>query len=130
MAKRMIVLLVSVAALAFPASALADGGSQGSSSKSPAQQCRAERTQIGADAFKQKYGTNKNKSNAFGKCVSKKAHEQTAARKSNSTPSTQGKDDDNDADENEADDNGKPDDSTGQAGEDHDQAGASHPDDD
>ena len=28
---------------------------------------------MGADAFKQTYGTNKNKRNAFGKCVSKQA---------------------------------------------------------
>jgi hypothetical protein len=41
---------------------------------SPAQQCRTERTQMGADAFKQLYGTNKNRKNAFGKCVSKRAH--------------------------------------------------------
>jgi hypothetical protein len=34
-----------------------------------AQQCRAERGQD-PDAFKEKYGTNKNKKNAFGKCVS------------------------------------------------------------
>jgi hypothetical protein len=34
-----------------------------------AQQCRAERN-LDADAFRDKYGTNKNKKNAFGKCVS------------------------------------------------------------
>jgi hypothetical protein len=36
--------------------------------------CRAERAQDQA-AFQQKYGTNKNGKNAFGKCVSAKAHE-------------------------------------------------------
>ncbi len=36
-----------------------------------AKACRAEQKSIGSDAFKAKYGTNKNKSNAFGKCVSK-----------------------------------------------------------
>jgi hypothetical protein len=35
--------------------------------------CKAERAQIGKQAFKDKYGTNKNKSNAFGKCVSQHA---------------------------------------------------------
>ena len=35
-----------------------------------AQQCRAERSSIGATAFTDKYGSNKNKKNAFGKCVS------------------------------------------------------------
>jgi hypothetical protein len=40
-----------------------------------AKTCKAERKDIGADAFKAKYGTNKNKSNAFGRCVSKqRAH--------------------------------------------------------
>jgi len=35
-----------------------------------AKKCKAERS-LGADAFKAKYGTNANKANAFGKCVSK-----------------------------------------------------------
>ena len=38
-----------------------------------AKKCKAERTSIGVDAFKAKYGTNANKANAFGKCVSKLA---------------------------------------------------------
>jgi hypothetical protein len=41
--------------------------------KSAAKQCAAERKEIGATAFAEKYGTNKNKRNAFGKCVSKTA---------------------------------------------------------
>ena len=40
-----------------------------------AKTCKAERTQD-PDAFKAKYGTNKNKSNAFGKCVSQHAKTQ------------------------------------------------------
>jgi hypothetical protein len=36
------------------------------------QQCRTERTQMGTTTFKQTYGTNHNRSNAFGKCVSKR----------------------------------------------------------
>ena len=39
-----------------------------------AKDCRTEKSQNPA-AFKQKYGTNWNKSNAFGKCVSQKSHE-------------------------------------------------------
>ena len=39
---------------------------------SASKQCKTERKSDPA-AFKQKYGTNKNKSNAFGKCVSSKA---------------------------------------------------------
>ena len=41
--------------------------------KSAAKECAAEREEIGRDAFKEKYGTNKRKRNAFGKCVSQKA---------------------------------------------------------
>jgi hypothetical protein len=37
-----------------------------------AKQCRAER-KADPDGFKDQYGTNRNKKNAFGKCVSKKA---------------------------------------------------------
>jgi hypothetical protein len=43
-----------------------------------AKQCKAERDQDPA-AFKDKYGTGKNKKNAFGKCVSQKAKENKAA---------------------------------------------------
>ena len=39
----------------------------------PAKACAALRTQMGAEAFKLKYGTNHNKANAFGKCVSSMA---------------------------------------------------------
>jgi hypothetical protein len=39
-----------------------------------AKACKAERQTLGAQAFKNKYGTNKNKANAFGKCVSKLTH--------------------------------------------------------
>jgi hypothetical protein len=39
-----------------------------------ARECREER-KADPDAFAQTYGTNANKRNAFGKCVSKKAHE-------------------------------------------------------
>ena len=38
-----------------------------------AKACKAERKSMGDSAFKAKYGTNANKSNAFGKCVSKLA---------------------------------------------------------
>ena len=38
-----------------------------------ARKCKAERKTLGDAAFKAKYGTNADKSNAFGKCVSKLA---------------------------------------------------------
>lgn len=39
--------------------------------KNAAKQCAAERRDMGRDAFAEKYGTNKNGRNAFGKCVSR-----------------------------------------------------------
>jgi hypothetical protein len=41
-----------------------------SAEKNAAKKCKAERTKLGVQAFKDKYGTNANKANAFGKCVS------------------------------------------------------------
>jgi len=41
--------------------------------KSAARECAAERSTSGAEAFAEKYGTNRNKRNAFGKCVSQTA---------------------------------------------------------
>jgi hypothetical protein len=42
---------------------------------SAARQCKAERAQMGLAAFRAEYGRNSSDRNAFGKCVSKKAHE-------------------------------------------------------
>jgi hypothetical protein len=44
-------------------------------------QCRAERDQMGASLFKLAYGTNESRSNAVGKCVSKRNAATKAARK-------------------------------------------------
>ena len=46
--------------------------------KSAAKDCAAERKTLGREAFAAKYGTNKNKRNAFGKCVSKAAKAKSA----------------------------------------------------
>ena len=40
-----------------------------------AKKCKAERSSLGVEEFGKKYGTNPNKRNAFGKCVSQKAKE-------------------------------------------------------
>jgi len=45
----------------------------------PAQACRKLRTEMGADAFRAAYGTNRNGANAFGKCVSAMARMKTDA---------------------------------------------------
>jgi hypothetical protein len=41
--------------------------------KNAAKECKAELEAMGADAFAERYGTNGNAKNAFGKCVSTKA---------------------------------------------------------
>src|SRR5688572_19033461 len=41
----------------------------------PAFTCKFERDMMGDEAFAEAYGTNENKANAFGKCVSQEAHE-------------------------------------------------------
>ena len=51
-----------------------------SAEKNAAKACKAERgtTAQSIEAFKQKYGTNANKANAFGKCVSKLSKQETS----------------------------------------------------
>jgi hypothetical protein len=44
-----------------------------------AKKCKAERETLGVQPFKNKYGTNANKANAFGKCVSKLAKKTTSS---------------------------------------------------
>jgi hypothetical protein len=73
---RKIAQLAVVAAVALPGAALADAPTDGTS---PAQSCSAQRTAIGAAAFRDLYGTNRTKSNAFGKCVSRQARTHEAA---------------------------------------------------
>lgn len=43
--------------------------------QNPAWICKFERERMGAEAFADEYGTNDNKANAFGKCVSREAHD-------------------------------------------------------
>lgn len=72
---RRIATIGALAALAAPAAALADGGTT-----TAQQQCRSERTAMGAQTFKDTYGTNHNKSNAFGKCVAHRAKQDATAQ--------------------------------------------------
>ena len=66
---RRITMVAVLALLAFPAAAMAQSDT---AEKNAAKACKAERAK-NPEAFKEKYGTNKSKSNAYGKCVSKKA---------------------------------------------------------
>lgn len=74
---RKIASLAVTAALALPCAAFADGSADGTS---PAKSCKEQRTAIGAVAFRDLYGTNKNRSNAFGKCVARLTRTQQAER--------------------------------------------------
>jgi hypothetical protein len=65
--------LVSVPAFALAASSPTQSAAE--------KQCRQERTQMGVALFKATYGTNKNHSNAFGKCVSHRTRQDTADQK-------------------------------------------------
>jgi len=49
------------------------------------QQCKTERAKMGATTFAQTYGTNASRSNAFGKCVSKRTVKTQAADKAAKT---------------------------------------------
>lgn len=76
---RKIAMLAVTAALAVPGAAFADG-SAGSTDTSAAKACKQQRTDIGDRAFRDLYGTNKTRSNAFGKCVSRQVRTEKAAK--------------------------------------------------
>ena len=86
-----VLLVVISAALAVPPvdrgkpdrgqQAKSTQSSEGEKKANPARTCKAERAAVGVDAFNERYGTNANKRNAFGKCVSKHAKEQQAKKK-------------------------------------------------
>ena len=77
---RRIALVAAAGALAVPALATADT-SDTPQAKSPAQQCRALQRTMGNGPFAGAYGTNDNRSNAFGKCVSQQARDQRKNRR-------------------------------------------------
>ncbi|HEX6490588.1 MAG TPA: hypothetical protein VF002_04340 [Gaiellaceae bacterium] len=70
---RKLILILTAAVLSVPAAAI--GRSAAVPADNPAKQCSAERAAMGAAAFKLTYGTNGNRSNAFGKCVAKLAQQ-------------------------------------------------------
>ena len=66
-------LVLAAAALVVPISVSA--AVSPADYKNAAKFCKALRADIGKTTFKQTYGTNENRSNAYGKCVSKNARE-------------------------------------------------------
>ena len=81
--KKRFLIIVALLSLAVPTAFAAPPDGKKPDAGKPAAEsgaekaCRAERgtTEASQAAFTQKYGTNKNKKNAFGKCVSKHAKE-------------------------------------------------------
>src|SRR5215208_3350577 len=72
-----------IGALALSTTAFADDSAPSPDPTTPSasKQCRTERSAMGLILFRMTYGTNKNKRNAFGKCVSKRTHATTEAAK-------------------------------------------------
>ncbi len=71
---RKLIFTCLMAILVLPAWAVASTPSP-SEHAAAVNQCSTERTGMGVPAFKLLYGTNANRSNAFGKCVSKLAQQ-------------------------------------------------------
>jgi hypothetical protein len=74
------ILLVALGASALAVPAFADDATTTTSVPTAQQQCRTERADMGKATFNQTYGTNKNRRNAFGKCVSQRRHATHEAR--------------------------------------------------
>jgi len=89
-----LVLTFVLALLVAPAAALADEPTP-TDQQNAAKRCAALRTAMGETNFKTTYGTNANKSNAFGKCVSKLAGEEAEDRDEASQACTAERDDAN-----------------------------------
>jgi hypothetical protein len=70
-----VIAVIAVAVLAVPGVGFAHGddGSQ-STAKNASKVCKALRAQMGTELFRATYGTNHNRRNAHGKCVSKQRH--------------------------------------------------------
>jgi hypothetical protein len=75
---RMLVVCASVGMLLVPTALAADPTP--ADFKNAAKYCKAVRESKGVEAFQSLYGTNPNKKNAFGKCVSKTANAKAEKR--------------------------------------------------
>jgi len=72
---RKLIIVMFAAVLALPALAVAGSSPSQADHAAAVKQCSSERTAMGMAPFNALYGTNANKSNAFGKCVSKLAQQ-------------------------------------------------------
>jgi hypothetical protein len=76
--KRIVIVCALVAAMIVPAALAADPVP--GDFKNAAKYCKGVLASKGLEAFQTAYGTNKNKKNAFGKCVSQTAKAKAAKR--------------------------------------------------
>jgi hypothetical protein len=77
---RKLILVLFTAALSLPALAVAGSPPSAADTSAAQKQCASMRTAMTAPVFKASFGTNANKSNAFGKCVSARASKNAANR--------------------------------------------------
>lgn len=83
--KRIVITSGLIVAAAFPAAASAHNGEPtGQDRENAARECRELRgtTDASREAFALQHGTNRNRSNAFGKCVSSRSRDEHAERDS------------------------------------------------
>jgi len=76
--RRLLLVAVLVAAVVVPSALAADPNP--ADFKNAAKYCKAVRESKGVEAFQTQYGTNPNKKNAFGKCVSSTAKAKAGKR--------------------------------------------------
>jgi hypothetical protein len=76
--KRILVVCALIGAIVVPSALAADPTP--ADFKNAAKYCKAVRESKGVDAFQTQYGTNKNKKNAYGKCVSSTAKAKAETR--------------------------------------------------
>ena len=91
---KVLAVVALVVAIAVPTALAADPSP--ADYKNAAKYCKTVRESRGVEAFRTAYGTNKNKKNAYGKCVSQTAKAKAAKREDAK------KDDDDDAAESKA----------------------------
>ena len=73
-----LLIAAAAASMAVPAMATAAGDYTLPPTNAASAACKAERAKMGTATFKQTYGTNKTRSNALGKCISKHTKTETA----------------------------------------------------
>jgi hypothetical protein len=76
--KRLWMAIAVVVLLVVPAGS---AGVTGKDKENAARECRALKESMGTGNFRDAFGTNKNKRNAFGKCVSRKSREEARERR-------------------------------------------------